>query len=274
VPPLAHWDDSPTVRRETGHIGGTWSDLGVAAGSQTVGVKRIQVDPGKWSTPAHREGAEEEIFYVLAGSGLSWQDGETFAVRAGDCLVHLTGAEAHTLLGGDEGLDVVAFGERSLIPATVLPRPGVAWFWPAASWLRFGSADEHPWRQEVAAGPPDVGVPSPRPVRIVNANDVPAEERSGTTVGRRVRNLGVAAGSQRTGIRLYTAFPGMLSVPLHCHSAEEELFVVLEGEGRLILLPSPQRAQGGGEPEEHPVRAGHAISRLPGTRRRTRVPGR
>jgi uncharacterized cupin superfamily protein len=28
------------------------------------------VDPGKWSTPLHLEGAEEEIFYVLGGSGV------------------------------------------------------------------------------------------------------------------------------------------------------------------------------------------------------------
>src|SRR5439155_11990911 len=101
--PVSHWDDAPTVRREMGHIGGTWSDLGVAVDSRAVGVKRIQIDPGKWSTPAHMEGAEEEIFYVLAGSGLSWQDGETFEVGAGDCLVHLHGAEAHTLSAGDDG---------------------------------------------------------------------------------------------------------------------------------------------------------------------------
>jgi uncharacterized cupin superfamily protein len=46
-----------------------------------------------------------------------------------------------------------------------------------------------------------------------------------------------------------------METPLHCHSAEEELFVVLDGEGVCIL----------GE-EEHPVRRGSVISRPPATR--------
>jgi uncharacterized cupin superfamily protein len=48
---------------------------------------------------------------------------------------------------------------------------------------------------------------------------------------------------------------GKLNCPPHCHSAEEELFVILDGEGACLL----------GE-EEHPVRAGHVIARPPGTR--------
>ena len=59
---------------------------GSAAGSVDVGLQRIRVDPGKWSTPAHAEGAEEEIFFVLGGSGISWQDGDVYEVGEGDCL--------------------------------------------------------------------------------------------------------------------------------------------------------------------------------------------
>jgi uncharacterized cupin superfamily protein len=46
--------------------------------------------------------------------------------------------------------------------------------------------------------------------------------------------------------------------PPHAHSAEEEIFVVLEGTGTLVLYPSPRR---GGEIEEHPIRAGSSIAR-------------
>jgi uncharacterized cupin superfamily protein len=251
---IAHWNEVATTRREAGHVAGTWTDLGTAAGSVTVGVRRIQVDPGCWSTPAHSEGGEEEIFYVLGGSGLSWQDGEVFEVGGGDCLVHLIGAEAHTLCAGDAGLDVLAFGQRGMLAATVLRRPGIAWLWLARTWLRTNPEPENPWRQEAALGPPELSAPEPRPPRIVNAADVPAEERHGATVGRTVRNLGRAAGSVRTGIRLYRAFPGQLAVPPHCHSAEEELFVVLEGDGTLLL----------GD-DEHPVRLGHVVSRPAGT---------
>ena len=46
----------------------------------------------------------------------------------------------------------------------------------------------------------------------------------------------------------------MLSSPPHCHSAEEELFVVLDGDGTLLL----------GD-DEHPVRTGSIVARPPGS---------
>ena len=131
---VAHWDEVEPARREAGHISGSWRDLGRAAGTRGVGVKLIDVDPGKWSTPAHVEGAEEETFFVLGGSGLSWQDdgrgGVAYQVRAGDCLVHLAEAEAHTLRAGPDGLRALAYGQRLPHGNTVLPRAGVAWMSP------------------------------------------------------------------------------------------------------------------------------------------------
>ena len=52
--------------------------------------------------------------------------------------------------------------------------------------------------------------------------------------------------------------------PPHSHSAEEEIFVVLEGSGSLSLYPSPRF---GGEIEEYPVRAGSTVARPAGTHR-------
>ncbi len=69
---ISHWDEARTWRGERGHIAGTWWSL-TGRNSRTVGLKRIQIDPGMWSTPLHLEGAEEEIFYVLGGSGVSVQ---------------------------------------------------------------------------------------------------------------------------------------------------------------------------------------------------------
>ena len=103
---IAHWDETESGRREAGHIGGEWTNLGVAAGTRSVGLSRIEVDPGKWSTPFHRQTTEEEIFYVLGGSGICLLDGSAFEVRPGDCVVHRA-REAHTLRAGDEGLDLV-----------------------------------------------------------------------------------------------------------------------------------------------------------------------
>ncbi len=242
--PIAHWDDVGSRRRDFGHIGASWADLGSASGSVATGVKRIRIDPGKWSTPAHVELAEEEIFYVLGGSGLSWQDGATYEVGRGDCLVHLVEAEAHTLRAGAEGLDVLAFGQRALATTTRLPRTGVAWV--GSTWVEIGRG-RHPFDQEAAAGPPVVGEPGPRPPRIVALDDVVSEERWG---GATVRDLGRAAGSRRTGLRHVVLAAGAEGAPPHCHSEEEELFVVLAGTGTCVL----------GD-EELGVRAGSVVSR-------------
>jgi uncharacterized cupin superfamily protein len=256
---ISHWDEVRTSRGERGHIAGTWQSL-TGRDSRTVGVKRIQVDPGMWSTPLHLEGAEEEIFYVLAGSGVSvqWEGEDTlgYDVRAGDCLVHLALENAHTLQAGEEGIDVLAFGQRAYAGATWLPRAGVAWL--GETWAPVGEEEDHPWAREAAAGPPEIAETSPRPANIVNVEDVEPVGRDGSTVGRRVRNLGQAAGSSRTGLRHADVLPGKLNAPPHCHSAEEEIFVVLEGEGDLLLW----------EPEgvvEHPVRAGSVVARPAGT---------
>jgi uncharacterized cupin superfamily protein len=56
----------------------------------------------------------------------------------------------------------------------------------------------------------------------------------------------------------------MGSVP-HCHSEEEEIFVILEGTATLHLWPSPRRSANGAQREEHELRPGHVVSRPPGT---------
>jgi uncharacterized cupin superfamily protein len=138
---IAHWDEVESGRRERGHLAGTWRSLS-GLQSVTVGVKRIAVDPGMWSTPLHLEGSEEEIFYVLGGSGISVQsvDGETieaYEVARGDCLVHLALEHAHTLQAGDDGLDVLAFGQRHYAANTLLIRAGVSWLGP--TWVLEGA---------------------------------------------------------------------------------------------------------------------------------------
>jgi uncharacterized cupin superfamily protein len=129
---IAHWDDVQADRLEKGHMCGTWTDLGEAAGSQHVGVNRIQIDPGRWSTPVHRELDAEEIFFVLAGSGLSWHDGKTYEIGSADCIVCRV-AEEHTLRAGDEGLEVLAFGERIIARYTHFPRTNVIGNYPGVT---------------------------------------------------------------------------------------------------------------------------------------------
>ena len=272
---ITHWDELESQRRERGHIAAEWTSLS-GAHSDMVGVTRIRVDPGMWATPLHLEGVRGGDLLrprrrrrLRPGRG---RRARGYAVAAGDCLVHRALEHAHTLQGGPNGIDVLAFGQRSYAANTLLPRAGVSWL--GSTWVLQGAPDDHPWAREAAAGPPEVGELLPHPERIVNVADVPVRERHRTTVGSDWRDLGRAAGSERTGLRHVTVAPGKLSDPPHCHSAEEEIFVVLDGEGTLELLPGARTAGGRRRAVDARVRAGHDRLSPSGHRRRARVPRR
>jgi uncharacterized cupin superfamily protein len=252
---IEHWDEVPSERLEQGHLGGTWADLGEAAGTQRVGVNRIKVEPGRWSTPMHRELDSEEIFFVLAGSGWSVQDDKAYEIRPGDCIVYRV-ADPHTLRAGDEGLDVLAFGERIIARYTHFPRTNVIGNYPGV--IVDVSQGPRPWDREVAAGEPELPSASPRPRHIVNAHEIEAEYEG--DAGRWAR-MAIKAGAVRTGLNWGRLNEGRAGASPHCHSVDEEIFVVLEGQGVLELWPSPALADDGREREEHPIRAGHVISR-------------
>jgi uncharacterized cupin superfamily protein len=137
---LTHFDEAPSREYVLGHLRNRWTMLGEAAGCERAGVRRIQIEPGGWSTPAHEHGRSEEIFYVLAGSGVSWQRGRTAPIRAGDCIVYLARRGAHTLHAGGEEIPVG--------PGHVIGRPagtGVAHTFRAGAeeltFLAYGSGD-------------------------------------------------------------------------------------------------------------------------------------
>ncbi|MEP6893295.1 MAG: cupin domain-containing protein [Gaiellaceae bacterium] len=269
---VSHWDEIEGSRRERGHISATWRSL-TGERSKIVGVQRIEIDPGKWATPLHLENSEEEIFYVLGGSGISLQwarsTTEAFEVGTGDCLVHLASEHAHTLRAGPDGLDILAFGERHYpVGSAYLPRAGVSW--GLGAWTRVGDPEDHPWKREVEAGEPEVPELSPRPARIVNVSAVEPEMWAKTTVRSSWVNLTEVAVSERTGMSLVTAEPNAYMAPPHCHSAEEEIFVVLDGAGELELWPSARR---GGELETFPLRPGSTVARPAGTGRAHAIRG-
>jgi uncharacterized cupin superfamily protein len=234
-----------------GHIKGVWRDLGRDAGTRTVGLRRIEVAEGHFSTPAHEHGVEEEIFFVLAGEGLLWQDGATHAVGVGDFIVHRPKRGPHTLRAGAGGLDVLVFGQRVDGALSALPRAGIAWSFPR--WVELGEGDS-PFAREAAAGPPECPPPVERPANVVALSDVPA------ILDGRARLGGKAAGAVATGLNHVVLPAGGSGAPAHCHSQEEELFVVLDGGGTFELF-----ARGEESPEEHALRPGDVISRPAGT---------
>jgi len=256
MPATAHWDDTPNRQVDVGPIVGHWHLLGAAAGCDRIGLRRIEVAPGRQSTPVHAHYGEEELFYVLSGSGWSWQEDGVYAIAAGDVILHPPGGPAHTIVAGDDGIDVLAFGEDLRHEAVRFPRIDATWL----GGMILDHRRTHQFELEAEkAGPvelPDTF--NPRPLTIIALDDVEpvAFKRGGTDATARF--LGRALGAQYTALNHSVLAPGGSGAQPHCHSGVEELFVVLDGDGVLLLGNDEER-------EEHPLRTGSLVCRPAGT---------
>ena len=77
------------------------------------------------------------------------------------------------------------------------------------------------------------------------------------------------AGAVRAGLNWGRLEPGKIGAQPHLHSADEEVFVILEGGGTLELWPSPVRAEGDDRMSERSTRSAPETSsggrRAPGS---------
>jgi uncharacterized cupin superfamily protein len=180
-------------------------------------------------------------------------------VRAGDCVIQRAAEHEHTFIAGPNGLEYLVFGTRHPTDLSWLPRSGAVRF--GRTWAE-GRVDD-PWDREAASPPLAYGKPAERPSNILNIDEVELEHwgRSATAP------LATRDRSDQAGFHWERLDPGARGSVPHCHSEEEEIFVMLEGEGTLHLWPSPSFAAGtGAEKEEIPIRAGHVVARPPATR--------
>lgn len=251
---LVHWDDVEPygVPDRLQPLGGRKQRLADAAGSVRVGAHRVTLAPGQMITPPHLHTAEEEIFHVIAGSATLWQDGKTCVVAVSDTIVHNAGGAAHTLIAGDDGLEVLIFGTRLTPELAFLPRTQVMWF-PKAS---VTAGEAHPWTAEAALGIPD-GEPAERPANVVALADVEGD------YGGMWKRVAAAGGAKRSGLNWAHLPPHEEGAEPHCHTADEEVFVVIDGEGIFELWgrPDPAKTPATEPAESHLVRRGHVISR-------------
>ena len=150
----------------------TFRALGSAAGASAVGVSRIDVEPGCRPGPVHQHASEEEIFFVLEGSGLAWIDGAVHEIGAGDTLVYLAG-------GPDAHRDR---GRRRPVRTRLRREPRAAARAPAAR-------GHGPPRRDLARGlarRPARARGRRRPARAARAHAAPAVQRR--PGGRRARD--------------------------------------------------------------------------------------
>jgi uncharacterized cupin superfamily protein len=256
---LAHWDEVESYHRAKGEMDATWQRLGEAAGTKGVGVNRVRVAPGKLPTPPHSHTASEEVYFVLAGSGLAWQDELVHEIRVGDCIIHRANELEHTFVAGPDGLEYLVFGTRHPTEVGWLPRSGAVRFgWP---WVE-GRTDD-PWDREAEAPLLAYGEPAERPPNILNVEEADLATWKAITTAP----LATEERSDQAGFHWERLGPGSRGSVPHCHSEEEEVFVILEGDATLELWPSPERAARGGlKREDIPIRAGHVVARPPGSR--------
>ena len=240
----------------------TWQRLGDAAGTKGVGLNRVRVAPGKLPTPPHSHGASEEVFFVLEGSGLAWQDEQVHEVRPGDCVIHRAIELEHTFVAGPDGLDYLAYGTRHPTELGWLPRSGAMRFgWP---WVE-GRTDD-PWDREAEAPPLAYGEPAERPAQH-------PQRRRGRARAPWRGDDGAAghAGALRSrGLPLGAARSGARGSPPHCHSEEPGDLRHPEGKATLQLWPSPVSEARGTKREEIPIRPGPVIVRPPARASATR----
>src|SRR3954468_5912483 len=229
---VVHWDEMPWETVDRGEL--RWSRQRLAPG-----LSRFRAEPGARIMPAHVHVDEEELVVVLAGTGLSWQDGTAHPVRARDVVLHRPDAEIHTLIAGDEGLEVLIFGSGSPTGLTRLPRAGIirvgAGTWPL---------DADPFGDEP---PLEAGTPcAQRPDTIVALDEAPLRPFGRGRFGGRLTGVE----GPLAAVNLVELPAGNASWPAHHHTMSDEKFVVLEGSGEARIGA-----------ERHPLRAGSIVVR-------------
>jgi uncharacterized cupin superfamily protein len=122
---LTHLDEARAGDRKIGHLRARWTRLGEAAGSVNVGLRRIQIPAGGWSTPAHDHGGEEEIFVILEGDGALLLDEVPTPVRSRHVAARPAGTGiAHVFRAGESGMSFLAYGTREPGDLCFYPRSG------------------------------------------------------------------------------------------------------------------------------------------------------
>jgi uncharacterized cupin superfamily protein len=147
-------------------------------------------------------------------------------VRAGDCVVYGVLHERPKLCGGDDGVTALLFATPAQPP---------------------------PFHHH---GAPE----SPQTINVADA-----ESAYEGDAGRWVL-LARQAGATHAGVNYGRLERENEGARPHCHTADEELFVFLEGAATFELWPSPlQQLERNAETETIDVRAGHVVSRPPST---------
>ena len=98
--------------------------LGPLLGAKSLGYSYDIVPPGKRACPFHSHRAEEEMFFIVRGSGTLRYGNETRAIRAGDVICCPTGGPetAHQIINDSDG-ELAYISVSTMMPAEVCEYP-------------------------------------------------------------------------------------------------------------------------------------------------------
>ena len=79
--------------------------IGLRIGAKRLGYRLCKVPPGKRAWPYHSHYANEEMFFILAGTGTLRQGDKTYPIRAGDIIAAPPGGAetAHQIVNDGTG---------------------------------------------------------------------------------------------------------------------------------------------------------------------------
>ncbi len=98
--------------------------IGPRVGAKDLGYSYDVVPPGKRSCPFHSHRAEEEMFFVVKGTGTLRYGDETRPIRAGDVICCPTGGPetAHQIINDSDG-ELAYLSISTMAPAEICEYP-------------------------------------------------------------------------------------------------------------------------------------------------------
>jgi uncharacterized cupin superfamily protein len=98
--------------------------VGSLLGAKDLGYSYDVVQPGKRSCPFHSHRAEEEMFFIVRGTGMLRYGSQTRKIRAGDFICCPTGGPetAHQIIN-DSDAELAYLSVSTMMPAEVCEYP-------------------------------------------------------------------------------------------------------------------------------------------------------
>jgi len=245
-PTSAHWEPVWGDRVVPNGFGGLTLEIGRDLDLKRLGACLTELAPGQSVCPMHHHLFEEEVFFVLEGR-LTVQelrpgeaDREEYELSAGELVAYPPGTGiAHRSWNRSEApVRYLALSTGRLEhEIAVYPDSGKTLLRALGQVGQLGEDEPSPARELKRL--------AVRPSWVASRSEVEERALGGGVYGRR---LAAAAGATHVFANLDRLAPGAVSGPLHWHSADEELALVLSGTPTLRQLREGQEERAALQP--------------------------